>query len=113
MLINPLNEKRVTTRFTIDTGVTIQDSEQGSFTGKIKNLSAAGALIQTNRSLNPDSNCCLSINLQGDHSRLIIDKLNAKVIRCDGDTIGVEFVEKMEWLALFYTYMKKLHIDPV
>ena len=111
MLMNNLNERRQTTRLTIETDVRISDQENNIFKGKIKNLSTIGALIQTDGQLQSDINYEVSIKLQGNSSNLLIDNLSATVVRYNADTCAIEFTDTMEWLTLFYVYRKKLKID--
>ena len=111
MFMNSLNEKRETTRLTIETEVTLSDSKQNLFIGKIRNLSATGALIETDEHLELNQKYRLSINLQGDSSNLLIDNLFATVVRNESNMVGVKFTDAMEWLTLFYVYRQKLKLD--
>jgi PilZ domain len=108
--MNTLNEKRGTTRLTIETEVTLLDQEQNTFIGKIKNLSATGAFIETGDQLTSYGSYKLSINLQGDSSNLLVENLFATVVRQEGKGIAVEFTDTMEWITLFYVYKQKLKL---
>ncbi len=54
------------------------------------------------------SNCEIEIVLHGDNSRLTIDKLTGVVKRCDTHGVGIEFKERLEWIALVPIYFRKL-----
>ena len=51
--------------------------------------------------------------MKGDSNNLLIDNLQAIVVRHKADTIGVKFANTMEWLTLFYVYRKKINLDQV
>lgn len=109
--MNIANEKRETTRLTIETAVLISDKAENIFRGKIQSLSATGALIKTSEHLESGIKYCLSIELRGGSSNLIINDLMATVVRHTSDSVAVEFTDTMEWLTLFYIYRRKLNSD--
>ena len=111
MLNNGTTEKRDTTRLTIETTVRLSDNESNKSYGKIINLSATGALIETNEKLASGNDYTLTIKLKGENSNLLIDKLLATVVRYDGNTVAVQFTDTLEWLTLFYVYRKKLNLE--
>ncbi len=105
------NERRKTTRLTIETAVVISDKNQNKITGKIQNLSTIGALIKTNEQLKRGTQYWITIQLQGHSSTLSINNLKATVVRYDTGTIAITFSDTMEWLTLFYVYRQKLKLD--
>jgi hypothetical protein len=113
MLNNCKTEKRATTRLRIETTVRLSDTESSISYGKILNLSATGALIETNDHLSTGNSCNLTIKLKGNNSNLLIDNLLATVVRNDQNAIAVQFTDTMEWLTLFYVYRRKLKLDQI
>jgi len=111
MLMNGIEERRRTTRLIIDTPVRLSDKKQTISVGKIKNLSATGALLEIQGDVLPGKTYSLSIKLEGDNSNLIIDKLLGTVVRNNQKIVAIEFDENMEWLTLFYVYRQKLQLD--
>ena len=113
MLKSSKIERRETTRLVIETNVRLSDKESSVSYGKIINLSATGALIETSEHLINGNNYNLTIKLRGDNSNLLIDNLLATVVRNDSNTIAVKFTDTMEWLTLFYVYRGKLKLDQI
>ena len=113
MFMNTINEKRATTRLTLDSKVCILDDQQNETAGILQNLSATGMLVKTDSSFNTGSNCNLSITIEGENSNLMINELNAKVVRFNENVVALEFDDTMEWLALFYVYKNKFNMDKV
>ncbi len=111
--MNTIDEKRTTARLALDSKICIIDEQQKEIEGTLLNLSATGVLVKTDRPLSTDSNCDLSIIIEGENSNLVINKLAAKVVRCNGDVLALEFSNKMEWLALFYIYKNKFNMDTI
>jgi len=54
------------------------------------------------------SKCDIEIIINGDHSRLRIDKLRGTVIRCDARGVGIQVDNRLEWLALVPIYFNKM-----
>ena len=111
MLNNGKTEKRETTRLTIETSVRLSDNESNISFGKIINLSATGALIETSDQLLTGHDYKLTIKLKGENSNLLIDNLTATVVRHEANTVALRFTATMEWLTLFYVYRKKLKLE--
>ena len=111
MLNNGTIEKRDTTRLTIETNVRLSDEESNISYGKILNLSATGALIETSEKLASGNGYTLTIKLKGENSNLLIDNLLATVVRSETNTVAVQFTDTLEWLTLFYVYRKKLNLE--
>lgn len=111
MLNNGKTEKRETTRLTIETSVRLSDNQSNISFGKIINLSATGALIETSDKLLAGHDYTLTIKLKGENSNLLIDNLTATVVRHEANTVALQFTDTMEWLTLFYVYRKKLKLE--
>jgi hypothetical protein len=113
MLPNSKTEKRETTRLSIETTVRLSDDDSIVSYGKILNLSATGALIETSEQLTIGNHYNLTIKIKGNNSNLLIDNLLAIVVRNKSNTIAVQFTDTMEWLTLFYVYRRKLKLDKI
>lgn len=109
-VMNPLIERRDTTRLTFETEVVLLDQRQKKIIGKILNLSASGALIALDEDLTIGKKYAVSIKLQGDTSNLFIEDLVATVVRNEPCCVAVKFSAPMEWLTIFYIYKQKLKV---
>ncbi len=105
---NSKTEKRETSRLSIETTVLLSDDDSIVSYGKILNLSATGALIETSEQLTIGHHYTLTIKIKGNNSNLLIDDLLAIVVRKSSNTIAVQFTDTLEWLALFYVYRYKI-----
>jgi len=106
-----MTEKRKTTRLSIETTVRLSNDDSNVSYGKILNLSATGALIETSEHFTIGNQYKLTIKIKGNNSNLLIDNLLAMVVRHKSNTTAVQFAETMEWLTLFYVYRRKLKLD--
>ncbi len=52
-------------------------------------------------------NCTVRIILSGQHSDLVIDKLEGVIVRAGKRTAAVTFLKPLEWFLLFSVYQKK------
>ncbi len=100
-------ERRETSRLQLKTPVTLSDNKNNTSFGTIMDLSATGALIRTTESLLVNKQYTLTIQLTGEHSKLLIGDLSVSIIRHEADQVGVKFTDKMEWLTIFYVYKSK------
>lgn len=110
---NSKTEKRETTRLSIETTVRLSDDDSIVSYGKILNLSATGALIETSEQLTIGNHYTLTIKIKGNNSNLLIDNLLAIVVRNKSNAIAVQFTDTMEWLTLFYVYRRKLKLNTI
>lgn len=78
------------------------------FRGKISDLSVSGLFMNTTECPPRGSKCKIEIVLNGDNSRLTIDKLMGVVKRCGKRGVGIEFDDRLEWVALVPIYFHKL-----
>ena len=82
------------------------------FKGVLVNLSVHGMLVNLHNDINNGAvdhkgNCTARIIFPGNRSRLIIDKLESTVIRCNNKMLALEFSEPLEWFLLFSVYKSK------
>jgi len=78
------------------------------FQGTIRDLSVSGLFMETAHCPPTDSKCGIEIVINGDHSRLTIDKLSGLVVRCEERGVGIEFYDRLEWVALVPIYFHKI-----
>ncbi len=74
--------------------------ESSRFQGTLKNLSRTGFMVETDGQPSVSNEYGIEIVLEGDHSRLVVDKLKGVVTRQEEDGVAVEFSETFEWLVL-------------
>ena len=78
------------------------------FLGTVRDLSITGLFMKTTDCPPTASKCDIEIVLRGDHSRLRIDKLKGIVIRCEEGGVGIQFDDRLEWVALVPIYFHKM-----
>lgn len=83
--------------------------DEHEFQGTIRDLSVSGFFMETAKIPPTASKCNIEIVINGEHSRLTIDNLRGLVKRCDEDGVGVEFDDRLEWVALVPIYFHKIH----
>ena len=76
------------------------------FQGNVRDMSSTGFFMETTNYPPVGSKCNIQIFLNGDHSRLQIDKLGGIVKRCDARGVGIEFDARLEWVALLPIYFQ-------
>ena len=76
------------------------------FQGKVRDMSSTGFFMETTIYPPIGSKCNIQILLNGDHSRLQIDKLVGIIKRCDARGVGIEFDARLEWVALLPIYFQ-------
>ena len=79
-----------------------------SFHGKVADLSATGLFIKTNERPSTTSKCDIEIVINGEHSCLRIEKISGIVVRCVEHGVGIQFNNRLEWIALIPIYFHKL-----
>ena len=83
--------------------------DENEFQGTIRDLSVSGFYMETASNPPTASKCGIEIVINGDHSRLTIDNLNGLVKRSDEHGVGIEFDDRLEWVALVPIYFHKIH----
>jgi hypothetical protein len=79
---------------------------ENEFQGKVCDMSATGFFMETTICPPIGSKCNIQIILNGDHSRLTIDKLGGIVKRCEDRGVGIELDARLEWVALVSIYFQ-------
>jgi hypothetical protein len=100
-------ENRRSFRMPFNAGV-ICHVNGNEFQGTIRDLSVSGFFMEATECPSTASKCAIEIVLNGDHSRLTIDKLSGRVTRCDEHGAGIEFDDRLEWVALVPIYFHKI-----
>ena len=83
--------------------------DEKEFQGTIRDLSVSGFYMETTNHPPTASKCGIEIVINGDHSRLTIDNLKGLVKRRDEHGVGIEFDDRLEWVALVPIYFHKIH----
>ena len=83
--------------------------DENEFQGKIRDLSVSGFYMETGDNPPAASKCDIEIVIKGNHSRLTIDNLSGLVKRSDQQGVGIEFDDRLEWVALVPIYFHKIH----
>jgi len=78
------------------------------YIGQMHDISADGFSMKIDNCPDIGIKCGIEIIIDGTNSRLIIDKLNGKIIRKIDDGVAVCFDNKLEWLALVPIYFQKI-----
>ena len=81
---------------------------ENTFRGKTSDISVSGLFMETTECPPAGSKCKIEIVLNGDNSRLTIDKLTGIAKRCGKRGVGIEFDDRLEWVALVPIYFHKL-----
>jgi len=106
------HEKRSSFRLPFTAQVICYTKEDDKIcSGKIHDISADGLSMETDTCPNIGEECNIEIIIEGEESRLIIDKLSGKIIRENDNVIAICFDKKLEWLALVPIYFQKIHND--
>ena len=99
----PRKERR-RRRFSFSTKVILTFAgTKRSIKAESKNVSVNGIFIKSAAKIPVDTHCDIEIIISGKTSRLRME-LEGKVVRRDGEGIGIEFLNPMEWFALFPIY---------
>jgi len=101
-------ERRKSFRFPFNTKVFCHINEK-VYQGTIRELSITGLYMNTPDNPPTSSICDLEIVLQGDHSCLTIHEVAGVVLRSDEDGVGIQFNERLEWVALLPICFHKVH----
>ena len=76
-----------------------------------KNVSVNGIYVKSRAKIPVDTHCDIEIIISGKSSRLRLE-LEGKVVRRDNEGLGIEFINPMEWFALFPIYDQYGRRDP-
>lgn len=84
------------------------DTNGENYRGVIENLSSTGFFMKTDEQPPECVECEIEIVMCGKHSRLQIDHLKGQVTRREEGGVGVEFADRLEWVALIPIYTNKV-----
>ena len=108
-----IDDRRNSIRLDFNVPVELYCTESDNrLSGEMKNLSVHGMLVQiqnvtTNTLAEPKGNIIARIVFPGRGSILMIDDLQASVVRIENNMIGMKFSEPLEWFLLFNVYKGK------
>jgi len=108
-----INDKRNSIRLDFKVPVELYSTESGRcLKGELENLSVHGMLVQlhddtTRIAVETKRSFMARIVFPGKGSSLMIDNLQATVIRIENNMLGMEFSEPLEWFLLFNVYKGK------
>ncbi|MEN8190861.1 MAG: PilZ domain-containing protein [Thermodesulfobacteriota bacterium] len=73
---------------------------------ELSNISISGMFVETDQVIEKGTLCDVQIIINGKHSRLIIDDIQATVVRHEEGGLGLNFTSDMEWFVLFKIYTR-------
>lgn len=79
-----------------------------NYHGELRDMSVSGCFMLTSECPTIHAKCEIEIVLQGDNSRLKIDRLKGILVRCDEYGVGINFDSRLEWIALAPIYYHKM-----
>ncbi len=101
------NERRKSFRMPFNTEV-ICSVNGNDFQGIVSDLSVSGLFMKITECPPTASKCNIDIVINGKHSCLRIEKLKGVVVRCDEYGVGIQFDDRLEWIALVPIYFYRL-----
>lgn len=103
-------EKRECVRTNYKTVAYISNSsDESMIKAELQNISIFGMYAETPEEIDVGSMCRIQIVIDGHNSRLLMDDIDAEVIRRDDNGLGFRFTSNMEWLLLFTAYSHYEH----
>ncbi len=99
-------ERRKSFRLPFATKVICQANGE-KYPGTIKDLSISGLFMETDDCPPLDAQCEIEIILEGENSRLMIDRLAGSVVH-NHNGIGIHFDARLEWVAIVPVYFHKM-----
>lgn len=100
-------ERRQSFRMPFNAEVVCHTSDR-NYKGKIRDLSSNGFFMKAGEYPPAEALCDVEIFINGNHSRLRIDKLKGRVVRFADNGVGIGFDDRLEWVALIPIYFHKL-----
>jgi hypothetical protein len=79
------------------------------FHGITRDLSVGGLFMETTERPPTSSKCNIEIVVPGDHSCLRIEKIKGVVMRHAEDGVGIQFDDRLEWIALVPICFHKMY----
>ena len=91
-------------RFSFSTKVILTFSSLNeTLEAESKDVSMNGIFVKSSVKIPVNTPCDIEIIISGRNSRLRME-LSGKVVRRDGEGLGIEFTNNLEWFALFPIY---------
>jgi hypothetical protein len=77
------------------------------YCGTLRDISIVGLFMEMKDCPDVGGKCDVSIIFEGSHSRLLIENIGGKIIRCGKSGIAIRFDKRLEWFVLIPIYFKK------
>ncbi len=110
MFIQDKEDRREAVRINFVADVTVKLNPEGrSIQGRLRDLCIDGMSLTTAGTLPEGAPCQVEILVRDRNSQLIINNIEAEVVRCDNERkeMGLRFRHHFEWLVLFHIYSSK------
>jgi hypothetical protein len=114
MFIRDREDRREVVRINFVADVTVKLNGQDKvIQGRLRDLGIDGMSLSTVETLPEGSPCQVEILVRDRNSQLIINNIEADVVRCytEREEMGLRFRHRFEWLALFHVYSSKSAVN--
>lgn len=78
------------------------------YRGTLHDVSIIGLFMQIDDTPDVGCQCSITIIFEGNHSRLLIEKVGGKIIRSEKGGVAIRFDERLEWFTLIPLYFYKI-----
>ncbi len=78
------------------------------YPGTLHDISIIGLFAEMEGCPKVGEGCSVDIFFEGDHSRLIIEKVRGKILRSDEQGVAIRFDNRLEWFILIPLYFHKI-----
>jgi hypothetical protein len=85
----------------------VKGSEK-KYDGTLRDISITGLFVEMDEYPAVGNTCEMKIYLEGDHSRLVIEKVSGKIVRSDSKGVAIVFDNRLEWFVLIPLYFQKI-----
>lgn len=105
-----IDDRRNGSRLTYKVHVTVTLlSDKKIFQGWSNNVSVSGLAMDADiPEIYQDQECIVSIVFPGEYSKLVIDDVHGRMVRCSTPSSGISFISPLEWFVLFPVYQGKM-----
>lgn len=76
--------------------------------GTIRDISMVGLYLELQDRPEDGCQCTVKIYFQGEHSRLVIEKVTGEIVRCEDAGVAIRFDHRLEWFVLIPIYFYKI-----
>lgn len=79
------------------------------YEGMLRDISITSLFMESENNFQIGDKCDIDIVFDGKHSRLVIESVHGKIVRCTEDGVAIQFDELLEWFTLIPLYFQKMH----